>query len=139
MMYEMVCALGQNPQLATMAAGDSMQSLLGFGSFIVAVFSVVFLIYTYRFLMGRRQLEFGMFNILGMEKRHIARIMVYESLLTLLVSLTCGLLLGMALNKVMFLVIVKLLNGTVQFGFDFSFPLSSLRSYYLLLSFLSII
>lgn len=121
MMYEMVCALGQNPQLATMAAGDSMQSLLGFGSFIVAVFSVVFLIYTYRFLMGRRQLEFGMFNILGMEKRHIARIMVYESLLTLLVSLTCGLLLGMALNKVMFLVIVKLLNGTVQFGFDFSF------------------
>lgn len=121
MMFEMVYALAQNENLTSMQGGDAMQSLLGFGSLIVAVFSIVFLIYTYSFLTRRRQLEFGIFNILGMEKRHIAKIIAYESLLTLLFSLVVGLIFGIALNKMLFLIIVNMLGGGIQFGFDFSF------------------
>ena len=51
-----------------------------FGVIVVAIFSVIFLFYTNSFLIKRRKKELGLYNILGMEKRHIAKVMLWETL-----------------------------------------------------------
>ena len=53
----------------------TLRSTLVLGSFVVTIFAVIFLFYTSSFLSKRRRKEFGLLNVLGMEKKHIARMM----------------------------------------------------------------
>lgn len=101
----------------------ALRSMLLFGAIIIGVLSLIFLFYTNSFLIKQRKKEFGLFNILGMEKRHIANIMVFESLFIAGVSLTIGILSGILLSKLMILLLFKILHFNVVFGFEI--PLSA--------------
>ncbi len=90
-------------------------SLLYTGGWVVAVFSVIFLFYTNSFLIRRRKREFGLYNILGMGKWNIGRILLWESLITALISLTAGLLIGALLSKAAELMLINLINGEVNY------------------------
>ena len=68
--------------------------------------------YTNSFLIKRRQKEIGLYNILGMEKRHIAKMMFYETLFTAVVSIGIGMLMGMLFGKLMFLLLIKLIGSS---------------------------
>ena len=74
--------------------GSTIVEILGLGSWVMAIFSAIFLFYTSSFLMRRRQREFGLYNILGMGKRHIGGILFCETLITMVISLALGLSLG---------------------------------------------
>ena len=100
-----------------MSGGTSMKNLLGFGTYVIAIFSVIFLFYTNSFLIKRRKKEFGLFNILGMEKKHIARIMIWEAFFVFIVSLIVGLVTGITGSKLMFLLLLNLINFEVPLGF----------------------
>ena len=50
---------------------DSLHLLLSFALVTVGIFSAIFLFYTNSFLIKRRKKEFGLYNILGMEKRSL--------------------------------------------------------------------
>ncbi|RYD05279.1 hypothetical protein N752_10815 [Desulforamulus aquiferis] len=63
-----------------------------------------------------------MYNVLGLEKKHIARVLLFESIITSLISITLGVVGGVVLNKLMFLILLKLLNFEVAFGFSISVP-----------------
>jgi putative ABC transport system permease protein len=76
------------------------------------------LFYTNSFLIKRRKNEFGLFNVLGMEKKHIARIMFYESLFTALISIAIGLIAGILLSKLIILLLFKLITFNATFGFE---------------------
>ena len=89
-MFYVICSLSLNPDLDTMLGGGYMRTLLQMGTWIVGFFVIIFLFYTNSFLMKRRKKEFGVFNILGMEKRHISKVIAYETLFTALVSLLAG-------------------------------------------------
>src|SRR5699024_5754027 len=78
-MYYIMEALAQNEHVLQVYGGEAIQSVLAAGSGILAIFSVIFLFYTYSFLVKRRKKEFGVFNILGMEKKHISVIMFLET------------------------------------------------------------
>ena len=67
--------------------------IMTLGSYVIAVFSIIFLYYTNSFLIRRRAREFGLYNVLGMNKGNLARIMTFESLITSAVSLFLGLFL----------------------------------------------
>ena len=110
MMYYIVAYLATSPVLAAMKGGDSVQAMLGMGTMVILVFSVLFLFYTNSFLMRRRKREFGLYNILGMDKRNLARILAWESFLVALVSLVAGLALGVGLSKLSELLLVNLLG-----------------------------
>ena len=71
----------------------------------------------YCFLMKRRKKEFGLFNILGMEKRHIGKMMFWEILFVAGISILCGIIAGVVLNKLVVLVLLRLVNLEVPFGF----------------------
>lgn len=101
---------------------SSLRSLLMFGAIVIAIFSVIFLFYTNSFLIKRRKKEFGLFNILGMEKKHIAKVMFYETLFTALLSLGVGILAGILFSKLMILLLFKIISFDVTFGFEIPLP-----------------
>ena len=67
--------------------------------------------------MKIRHKEIGLYNILGMSKRHIAVVMLWETVYTCLITVVGGLLLGILLSKLMLLLLYKILFFSVSFGF----------------------
>jgi putative ABC transport system permease protein len=104
--------------IGTLSDSQSLRSVLSFGSGVIAVFAVIFLFYTNSFLIKRRKKEFGLFNILGMEKKHIAKIMFWETLFTAVVSMGVGVAAGILLSKLMILLLFKIISFKVTFGFE---------------------
>ena len=119
-MFYIVKSLSLNPGLDSMVGGNFLNTTMGMGSWIVAIFAFVFLFYTNSFLMKHRKKEFGLLNILGMERRHLARVAGWETVYVALAGLLLGLGLGFALDKVMFLVVVRIVGGEVPLGFFIS-------------------
>lgn len=85
-------------------------AILVLGIYVVGIFSVIFLFYTNSFLIKRRKKEIGLFNILGMEKRHIGRILFNESCMVTGICLVAGIGLGVLLYRLIFLVLLKVLQ-----------------------------
>jgi putative ABC transport system permease protein len=119
-MYYIMHFISLNEGLGHMSGGDSLKTILNLGTYVVAIFSIIFLFYTNSFLIKRRKKEFGLFNILGMEKKHIAKIMVWEAFFVAITSLLIGLTTGILTSKLMFLLLLKILHFKVPFGFVFS-------------------
>jgi putative ABC transport system permease protein len=104
--------------IGTLSDSQSLRAVLAFAAGVIAIFSVIFLFYTNSFLVKRRKKEFGLFNILGMEKKHIAKIMFWESLFTAVASIGVGLAAGILLSKLMILLLFKIISFKVTFGFE---------------------
>ncbi len=119
-MFYIVKSLSMNPGLERMIGGDTLTSMMFFGSIIVGMFALIFLFYTNSFLVKRRKKEFGVFNILGMEKSHLAKTLAWENLYVTLISLAGGIIFGIALDKVMYLLILQVIGTDVTLGFFIS-------------------
>lgn len=119
-MFYIIKSLSLNPGIDEMVGGNTISYTMLLGSWVVALFAFLFLYYTHSFLIKRRKKEFGVFNILGMEKRHLAAVLSWETVYVFLLSLTAGIGLGIALDKMMFLLIGKLLGVDVILGFFIS-------------------
>ena len=118
--FYIIKSLSLNPGLTEMIGAQTLSEIMFLGSIIDAIFSLIFLFYTNSFLIKRRKKEFAVFNILGMEKKHIAVTLAWENLYVTLISLFGGVVLGIALDKVMFLVITKMLKSYISLGFFIS-------------------
>ena len=90
MMFDILLTLASNEQIAQMNGGSDMRTILNLGCFITTLFTGGFLFYTNSFLMKRRKMEIGLYNILGMGKRHIGKILFFETLIIAAISLTAG-------------------------------------------------
>ncbi len=91
--------------------------IMNLGRYVILAFSLIFLYYTYSFLLRRRSREFGLYNVLGMGKRNLVRIITWENVITFAIAMTCGLFLGILLSKLAELGLVNLLGGTIDFVF----------------------
>ena len=78
MMFFMIDTLGRIKEIA---GEGTMQVCLQYAAGIMVIFSVIFLFYTNSFLMKRRTKEIGLYNILGMEKKHISLMMLFENVI----------------------------------------------------------
>ena len=115
-----VAFLGVSPVIRTLRGGTSTTMILQLGKGVMAVFSAIFLFYSHSFLIRRRKREFGLYNILGLGKRSIGRILLWEALMSAALSLLGGLALGVLLSKLCELLLVNLLRGSVTFTFTIS-------------------
>lgn len=118
--YYIICSLGDNSSLTELWGGNIIRTYMGVGQLIVSIFAVIFLFYVNSFLLKRRQSEFGLYNILGMEKRHIAKIIAFETLYTYIVVAVCGTVFGILLDKLIYLILLKMLGAAVPVGFYIS-------------------
>lgn len=118
MMFYVMHAISLNDGLLNMPNSMSLQSILSMGVVVILIFSVIFLLYTNSFLIKRRKKELGLFNVLGMERKHIAWVLFFETLFTSLISLAFGLFGGIILNKLMFVLLLRLLKFDIPLGFE---------------------
>ena len=119
-MYYILRFLTWNEVIQTVRGAAYLQVMMSIGCFVVALFSTVLLLYANSFVMKRRQHELGLYSILGMETRHIARLLRVEALFLGLFSLVCGLAAGIILSKLMLMLLFKLLHFPVSLGFSIS-------------------
>lgn len=120
MMFYIVCFLATDPEVGHIGGGAMLQTLLSFGVGVVAVFGAIFLFYTNSFVMKRRKKELGLYNVLGMGKRHIARVMLWETGFVVSVSIGLGLAGGILLSKFSQLLMLKLVDRAASFSFTVS-------------------
>ena len=126
MMFYSINALGQGIDQGALYGGTTVASMMGLGVFVIGLFAVLFLFYTNSFIIKRRKKELGLYNILGMEKRHIAHILFRETLLTAVCSLALGLGLGIVFSRVLFW-LLGLLLGT-DLAVAFVIPVSAITA-----------
>lgn len=119
-MYYIMGAISRDEGIKKMPGSEELAIILGLGCGVIAIFAVIFLFYTNSFLMKRRKKEFGLFNILGMEKRHIGKMMFWEMLMVAGVSIVFGIVVGILLNKLVVLILMRLVDFEVPFGFSVS-------------------
>jgi len=117
MMCYIISFLGTSPTFAEIQGGETVQAFLGMGFGVMAVFSLIFLFYTNSFLIRRRKKEFGLYNILGLGKRHLAKVMILETLMIAGMTILGGLFFGILLSKFSELFMIKILEGTVTYSF----------------------
>ena len=108
--------------MGALSMGDTTLMVLQMGKIVISVFSVIFLYYCNSFLIRRRMKEFGLYNILGMGKGNIARVMLWETLLTALLVFAGGLLLGLSLSRLVEMALINLLHADYTVPMELFYP-----------------
>lgn len=108
--------------MGALSMGGTTLIVLQMGKIVISVFSVIFLYYCNSFLIRRRMKEFGLYNILGMGKGNIARVMLWETLLTALLVFAGGLLLGLSLSRLVEMALINLLHADYTVPMELFYP-----------------
>ena len=119
-LFCIILTLASDPYLGQMQHGGSVSQVLGFGVLIMALFSTIILFYTNSTFTKQRKREFAIYNILGMEKRHISYVLFWGSLYTAAMALFFGLVAAGVFSKLLQLVLVRLIGGEATFGLNIS-------------------
>ena len=117
-LFCIMLTLASDPYLGQMQHGGSVSQVLGFGVSIMALFSAIILFYTNSAFTKQRKREFAIYNILGMEKRHISYVLFWESLYTAAMALFFGLVAAGVFSKLLQLVLMRLIGGEATFGLN---------------------
>ena len=114
--------LASGDLLDGMRGGMTAQSTLSLGVFVIVAFALLFLFYCNSFLVRRRYKEFGLYSILGMNRKNISRVLAWETLLTALLSLIGGIFIGALLSKLAEMIFLHMLGGTADYSLHISLP-----------------
>ncbi|MCR4936496.1 MAG: FtsX-like permease family protein [Oscillospiraceae bacterium] len=115
--FYILYTLSQDQRLAEALGGSYLPTMMGLGTVVMGLLSGILILYVSRFLMKQRTGAYGLYNVLGMEKRHIIRVLFAESLYTSLLSLLLGLGFGVLFYKLSSLLICRLLRAGAVAGF----------------------
>ena len=115
MMYFIMDNLYRNRSLVE--KGSPLAIMLSYAAAVLLIFSVIFLFYINSFLIKRRKKELGIYNILGMEKGHLAKMLFLESVMTTAASIIGGILAGILFGKLVYLILLKILHmgGKIEY------------------------
>lgn len=120
--FYILMALSRADDLPSKIRYAYLGAFMQIGVFLVGVFAVVFLFYTNSFLMKRRTKELGLYNVLGMGKGNIAAVLIWETLILGLSGVVGGILTGMLLQRLMTLIIYRVVRFSTGFSFYISWP-----------------
>ncbi|MEA4964243.1 MAG: FtsX-like permease family protein [Oscillospiraceae bacterium] len=115
--FYIVMALASARDLPLMTRFTYLSMFMTIGTAVIALFSIIFLSYTNSFLMKRRKKELGLYNVLGLGKRHIGRMLGFETLYTAVAGIGGGILLGLLLQKLVTLLLYQIMHFSAYYGF----------------------
>lgn len=118
--YFLVITLMTTDGLKNIPASGTLQAMFALGMVVMSIMTVIFLVYINSFLIRRRKKEFGLYGILGLEKRHVGRIIFHENLILSTLSLVLGIISGCVFGNLIFLLLLHTLR--VSKGSRFSIP-----------------
>lgn len=122
-MTYMMFFVTQSKDLSVQVPDSAMvTSIMFLGIAVIYIFSFIFLLYSNNFVMKRRQKEIGLYNILGLEKGHIMKMMAVETLFTSVISIIGGIAVGILGSKLALLLLLKILHVPAQLGFYVCVP-----------------
>lgn len=127
-MFYIMMFLNNSKGLEKIYGSSYLTSIMALGVGTIAVFSYIFIFYTNSFIIKRRKKEIGVYNILGMEKRHIAKLMGIETVTVALIAIIGGIVTGILFSKLSILLLYKILavKETVKFEINFSTIINTL-------------
>lgn len=105
--------IANNDGFSEVSGGKLLKLFLFMGIFAVAIFDLIFQFYINSFLMKRRKKEYGLYSILGLEKRHISKILFYENSCVFVISTILGIICGILSGKGIFALLLKLMKTDV--------------------------
>ncbi|MCQ2613991.1 MAG: ABC transporter permease [Treponemataceae bacterium] len=108
MMFYCIIAMRLNGGLENIRGGKFAQLFLSWGTVIIGLFVVILIFYTNSFIMKRRKKELGMYNILGMEKRHVAKVLFIETLAAFVISVAAGTVSGIVFTKLLTMLLYRI-------------------------------
>lgn len=112
--------LGFSGMLKNFEGASTARDMLKLGTYIMAIFGTIFLFYTQSTLVKGRLKEFGLYSVLGMNRRNIGRIIFFETLISWLIALSGGFVVGIGLSKLAELGFSKLIAVDVSYNFNLS-------------------
>lgn len=118
MMFYILCFLSQSNIVESMRGGSALISVFPFGAGVVGIFSLIFLFYTNSFLIKQRNHEFGLYNVLGIDKKKLCRIILWESIFIGILTIIIGLILGVLFSKLAELGMLNLMDSEVIYDFS---------------------
>lgn len=118
MMFYDLLMVSTNSALNTMLGASQLRLILNFAVSITGGFSAIFLFYTNSFLICQRKKEMGLYQVLGMDKKNLTKMMLWESIYTAGAGILGGILLGIVFGRLIFLVLLKLIRFDVAFKFS---------------------
>ncbi len=120
MLFYVISALSFSDLIRQTKGGTNVLTILGLGKFVVAAFALLFLIYTNSLVIRRRYKEFGLYSILGMDKRGMVRLLLWETLITAGLSLTGGIVTGILLSKLAELGLFNAIHAEITYTLSVS-------------------
>ncbi len=125
-------ALSAMPELATLNGGVQMAKTLQFGVIIVQIVSLVIILYANAFVMKNRSKEFGLYGILGLDRKNIQLLSLIELVIFAFVSVTLGIVLGMIFHRISFALLLGLIQYSI--GIEYSLQIGSIFYVYFTLA-----
>lgn len=116
-LYFIIKTVGNSP---TLKGHSSVTLFLNLGSYVIALFSLIFLLYTNSFVIKNRKKEISLYHILGMEKRNVRSMMLLETIIIALISLVSGIVIGMLLSQITSVIILRIIHKNIHFSLIFS-------------------
>lgn len=120
-MYYNICFVQNNRGIERIGGPTTsmiLSTILQMGTAVLAIFSVIFLFYTNSLLIKQRKRELGLYSVLGMQKRNIARVLLWESMAVTGLGIVLGLAVGILLSKLVLLVLCAVMRFEVPLGFE---------------------
>ena len=100
-------ALSSTPHLEDSYGGGAARTVLGFGSFVVQLVVIILVAYANGFVMKNRSKELGLYSVLGMEKKHLLIMTLWELLFFYVLTVGVGLGLGLLFDRLIFALLLK--------------------------------
>ncbi|MBY5022680.1 FtsX-like permease family protein [Streptococcus suis] len=118
-LFTLICSMFLimlSPVMKTMGSGAIS---IGLGVVVLTIFSVIMEIYSFNFLMKQRAREFGLYNMLGMNKKKVALIASLELMMIFLLVVVLGSVLAGVFANVLYLIFVNLTHySDLHFGIE---------------------
>jgi ABC-type antimicrobial peptide transport system permease subunit len=109
--YLLIGGLLFSDGLNNLPSGTTATAIFAFGLVVFTIFAFFFMVYINNYIIGRRKKEFGLYGILGLERRHVRRVLTWENLLTLAVGVAFGMIFALVFGRLLFLLLLKLIHA----------------------------
>ncbi|HWQ06699.1 MAG TPA: FtsX-like permease family protein [Feifaniaceae bacterium] len=109
--FLLIAGLMFSKSLTNTPSGSTASMLFRLGLVVYALFTFFFMMYINNFLIKRRKKEFGLYGILGLDKRHIGRVLIWENLFVIGGGILGGIVVALVFGRLLFLVLIKLIHA----------------------------
>lgn len=111
--FYILLALGLEPKIKGLMGGEFLRTFVFLGAFIMGILSLVLLFYTSSFLMKQRMKEYGLYYALGMEKKHVSKVLFHENAISSVQGILLGIVGGLLFFRLAILVLAKMMGSNV--------------------------